>query len=105
MASITVSTQNSGNDLVVQTAPPNLRTRLRRILFGTIRNKIILPFLLLTLTVAMMGTFIVTRLIASKAQDRLTNQLLEVSRATSDSMVNWETAHLDILRLTVFAIG
>jgi len=104
MASITVSSQHSGNHLAVQAAP-NFRTRLRRLLFGTIRNKIIVPFLFLTLIVAMLGTFIVTRLIASKAQDRLTNQLLEASRATSDSLVNWETYHLDTLRLTVFAVG
>ncbi len=79
--------------------------RLRALLFGTIRNKIIIPFLFVTLIVTMLGTFIVTRLLATNAQDRLTNQLLEVSRATSDSMVNWEQYHLDTLRLTVFSIG
>lgn len=79
--------------------------RIRLLIFGTIRNKIIVPFLFLTLTVAMLGTFIVTRLVASNAQDRVTNQLLEVSRATSDSMVYWEQYHLDTLRLTAFSVG
>src|SRR5574341_1692387 len=71
----------------------------RSLLFGTIRNKIIVPFLFVTLVVTMLGTYIVTRLLATNAQDRLTNQLLEVSRATSDNMVKWEQNHLETLRL------
>src|SRR5574341_599724 len=77
----------------------------RSLLFGTIRNKIIVPFLFVTLVVTMLGTYIVTRMLATNAQDRLTNQLLEVSRATSDNMVKWEQNHLETLRLTVFAVG
>ncbi len=78
---------------------------VRTSFLSTIRNKIILPFLFLTLIVAMLGTYVVTRLVAASMQDRLTNQLLETSRAASDSVVDWEQRHLSILRQIVFTIG
>lgn len=81
------------------------RRRERPALFGTIRTKIILPFLVLTLIVTMLGTFVVTRLVAANAQDRLTNQLIESSRAASDNIVAWEAVQLDVLRLVVFTYG
>src|SRR5437762_988045 len=81
------------------------KSPIHRMFFGTIRNKIILPFVVVTLIVAILGTYVVTRLVAASAQDRLTNQLLELSRATNDSVVNWEQRHLDTLRLTVFTVG
>jgi signal transduction histidine kinase len=74
-------------------------------LLGTIRNKIILPFLLLTVLVAAVGTYVITRLVASSIQDRLTNQLIETSRAAGDSVVSWETYHLNVLRLAIFTVG
>lgn len=79
--------------------------RIYHALFGTIRNKIIVPFLLLTLLVTMLGTFVVTRLVASSVQDRLTTQLLETSRAAGDRVVAWERQQLDTLRLVVFTVG
>ncbi len=76
-----------------------------RLLFGTIRNKIVLPFLILTLLVTMLGTFVVTRLVAASIQDRMTTQLLETSRAAGDRIVAWEQSQIDVLRLVVFTIG
>jgi len=80
-------------------------TSLYRRIFGTIQNKIVLPFLLLTLGVTVLGTFVVTRLVAASLQDRLTTQLLETSRAASDSIVSLERHQLDVLRLVVFTVG
>src|SRR5688500_9056041 len=87
------------------TLPEGRRFNLHRLAFGTIQNKIVLPFLLLTLVVTMLGTFIVTRLVAANLQDRLTTQLLETSRAASDSVVARERNQLDLLRLFVFTVG
>jgi hypothetical protein len=81
------------------------RGGLYRLIFGTIRNKIILPFLILTLLVTALGTFVVTRLVAASIQDRLTTQLLETSRAAGDRIVAWERVQIDMLRLVVFTIG
>jgi signal transduction histidine kinase/HAMP domain-containing protein len=81
------------------------RRRSRAGLFSTIRGKIILPFLILTLIVTMLGTFVVIRLVAANAQDRLTNQLLGTSVAASDSIVDIEQKQLEVLRLVVFSRG
>lgn len=81
------------------------RDRISRLLFGSIRSQIILPFLVLTAVVAVIGTFVVTRLVAANVQDRLTTQLVDTSRAASDSLVDWERQHLDRLRLVVFTAG
>ena len=73
--------------------------------FNSILNKIVLPFLLLTLLVAVSGTFIVTRVLAANVQDRLTNQLIDTARAASDRIVLVEQQQLDSLRLAVFTRG
>ena len=73
--------------------------------FNSILNKIVLPFLLLTLLVAVSGTFIVTRVLAANVQDRLTNQLIDTARAASDRIVLAEQQQLDALRLAVFTRG
>lgn len=92
-------------DAMPDSPTPKRRFNFQRLAFGTIQNKIVLPFLLLTLLVTILGTFVVTRLVATNLQDRLTTQLLETSRAASDSIVAWERRHLEILRLVVFTAG
>src|SRR5688572_19329560 len=87
------------------TSPSKPGFSFQRLAFGTIQHKIVLPFLLLTLLVTILGTFVVTRLVATNLQDRLTTQLLEISRAASDSIVAWERDQLDLLRLGVFTAG
>jgi two-component system sensor histidine kinase ResE len=74
-------------------------------IFSSIRSKIILPYLILTILVAILGTFIVTRLIAGTLEERFTNQLLEASRVAGDGIVRLEDANLEILRLMAFTIG
>lgn len=39
----------------------------------SIQLKVILPFLILTVVVAMIGVYVVTRLVANNLSDRLTN--------------------------------
>ena len=50
----------------------------------SIRFKVILPYLLLTLIVAVTGAYVVTRLVSSSLSERLSNQLLEAGRVVSD---------------------
>jgi signal transduction histidine kinase len=50
----------------------------------SIRFKVILPYLLLTLFIAITGVYVVTRLVTSSLNERLTNQLLEAGRVVSD---------------------
>jgi signal transduction histidine kinase len=68
-----------------------------------LQYKIILPFLLLTLLVALAGSAVSFLLITGTAQERLNNQLAQAARATSDALVNQERANLVFLREVAFA--
>jgi signal transduction histidine kinase len=59
----------------------------------------------LTLILAAMGIFIVTRLVANSFEERLKNQLLEAGRVVSDEVVNRERFRLEIERVVVNTIG
>lgn len=60
----------------------------------SIRLKIALPFLLLTVVVSVIGVYVVTRLVTGTLTERLTNQLLEAGRVVSDSFVRQEGQHV-----------
>jgi hypothetical protein len=67
----------------------------------SIRGKIVFPYLLLTLVVAIAGAYIVTYLVASLLDERLTNQLLEAERVVSGELVRREINHLEAVRIVV----
>ncbi len=71
----------------------------------SIRFKVILPYLLLTLLVAVTGAFVVTRLVSNSLEERLSNQLLEAGRVVSDSMVREEIDQIQEARLIAFTRG
>jgi signal transduction histidine kinase len=73
--------------------------------FFNIRNKIIVPYLVITILVAAIGTYIVTRLVASSLQERLSNQLIESSYVATESFSRQEQKHLETLRLMTQASG
>ena len=70
-----------------------------------IRSKIILPYLILTLIVAAVGTYVVTSLVAGSLDERLTNHLLEAGRVVSDSLARQEISHLESARIVAFTQG
>jgi signal transduction histidine kinase len=71
----------------------------------SIRFKVILPYLLLTLIIAATGAFVVTRLVSNSLAERLRNQLIEAGRVVSDSMVRQEQKHVEALRLITYTQG
>lgn len=71
----------------------------------SIRLKVILPYLILTVVVAMIGVYVVTRLVANSLSDRLTNQLLEAGHVVSDSFVRQESDQVDTARSIAFYEG
>ncbi len=71
----------------------------------SIRAKLVVPYTLLSLATAMVGIFIVTRLVASSVRERFANQLVEASREASDGVVRREQFHLEQLRLIGFTRG
>lgn len=72
---------------------------------SNLRAKLIVPYVLLTLLIAMMGTYIVTRLVTSSIRERFINQMFEASRVAADGIVRQERDHLAELRLMIFAEG
>jgi len=71
----------------------------------SIRLKVILPYLILTVVVAVIGVYVVTRLVANNLSDRLTNQLLEAGRVVSDSFVRQESSHIETARSVAYYEG
>jgi signal transduction histidine kinase len=71
----------------------------------SIRLKVILPYLLLTVVVAVIGVYVVTRLVSTTMRERLTNQLLEAGRVVSDNFVRQEIQHVDTARSIAFTVG
>ncbi|NUQ85609.1 MAG: HAMP domain-containing protein [Anaerolineales bacterium] len=71
----------------------------------SIRFKVILPYLLLTLLVAVTGAYVVTRLVTNSLEERLSNQLFEAGRVVSDSMARREIDHFQDARLVAFTSG
>ena len=70
-----------------------------------IRWKIIAPYLLLTVMLAVAGTYIATRLVTGTLEERFNNQLAEAARVTSDSIVRRERKHLEVVRAISFTNG
>jgi signal transduction histidine kinase len=84
---------------------PGVYEQLRRFFLSSIRTKIILPYLVLTIVVAIIGVYVVTRLVASSLDERLSNQLLEAGRVVSDGMARREIEHLESARAIAFTVG
>jgi signal transduction histidine kinase len=70
-----------------------------------LRAKLIVPYVLLTMAIAMVGVFIVTSLVTSSIRERFVNQLFESSRVVADGIVRREKNHLEDLRLMAFMEG
>lgn len=71
----------------------------------SIRFKVILPYLLLTLVVAVTGAYVVTRLVARSLEERLSNQLLEAGRVVSDVLARQEVKQAESARLIAYTRG
>ncbi|MBN1303862.1 MAG: HAMP domain-containing protein [Anaerolineales bacterium] len=71
----------------------------------SIRVKVIFPYLILTLLVAVTGVYVVTRLVASSLGERLTNQLLESGRVVSDGLTRQEIKHVEVGRIVANTVG
>jgi signal transduction histidine kinase len=72
---------------------------------SSLRAKLIVPYALLTLVIALLGVFIITRLVAGSFQERFSNQLIEAGRVTADGIVRREQEHLENLRLLAYMQG
>lgn len=71
----------------------------------SIRLKVILPYFILTVVVAVIGVYVVTQLVANSLSERLSNQLLEAGRAVSDGFVLQENNHVETALSIAFYEG
>jgi signal transduction histidine kinase len=77
----------------------------QKVFVMSIRLKVILPYLFLTIIVSVIGVYVVTRLVSNTIQERLTNQLLEAGRVVSDSFVRQEVRHVETARIIAYTTG
>jgi signal transduction histidine kinase len=75
------------------------------ILTSKISNKIVLPYLVVVICVAIAMTFVTVRFTVGALQERLDNRLIEAGQATSDALVAIENQQLTQLRPMVFTQG
>lgn len=61
--------------------------------------RIVAPFLLLTLFVALVGTFVITTMMTRTVEERYANQLLDAGRVVAGRMVDLEQSRLESVRL------
>src|SRR5574342_1255811 len=65
----------------------------------SIRTKVTLPYVLLSMIIALGGGIIVTQVVVDSLEDRFTNQLIETRKLASELMVREENRLLETLRL------
>jgi putative nucleotidyltransferase with HDIG domain len=70
-----------------------------------IRWRIIAPYAVLTIILAVAGTYLVTQLVTDSFEERFNNQLAEASRVASDSLARRERKHLETVRSVAFTQG
>jgi signal transduction histidine kinase/HAMP domain-containing protein len=70
-----------------------------------IRFKIILPYALLTLMVAVIGIYLNTRLVAGSLEERFSRQLIEAGMTVADGLALREQAHFSNLNTIAFTEG
>jgi signal transduction histidine kinase len=73
--------------------------------FRGLQARLILPYLLLTMIIATVGTYVVIRLVTSSVRERIANHLIEASQVASEGIVRRENTQLDNLRSLVFTQG
>ena len=70
-----------------------------------IRFKITLPFLVLSLLIALAAAYIISQVVFDSLEERYTNQLIEAGKLSSEWMVREEDRLLGTLRLLSFSEG
>src|SRR3972149_1282588 len=73
--------------------------------FRHIRWKIVLPYALLTVLLAAVGSYVATHLVTGSLSERFDNQLAEAGRVAADTVVRKEREHLETVRAVSFTKG
>ncbi len=65
----------------------------------SLRTKLVAPYAILTLIIAMLGVYVITRLVSSSYEERFDNQLVEANVVAADGIVRLERKQLSVARL------
>ena len=68
----------------------------------SIRFKVIIPYVILTLVVAVIGVYVITQLVSVRQEERLRNQLREAGRIVSDEFSKQEKQNIEKARLIAY---
>jgi len=98
------SERPSVHEAAPRPAPLNWLTRLLLFL-PSLRAQLIVPYVLLTVLIAMLGTYIITQLVTASFRESFVNRLHEASRVAADGIVRRERVHLENLRVMAFTDG
>ncbi len=90
--------QSIESNPLISGAKPSFTTALPRV-WIPVSIKITVPYVILAVLLAAVGTYLGRQVILSTLDERLTNQLIEVGKLSSDRMVVEETQRLATLRL------
>jgi signal transduction histidine kinase len=73
-------------------------TRRYPILYS-LRTKLVAPYAILTLIIALLGVYVITRLVSSSYEERFSNQMVEANIVAADGIVRQEQKQLSAARL------
>src|ERR1051325_10961647 len=71
----------------------------------TIRMKITIPYLILSIILAVAAAYLITQLVVENVQERFNKQLFEAGKISSELIVSYETQLLETQRLLANAEG
>ncbi|MDM8528791.1 ATP-binding protein [Anaerolineales bacterium HSG24] len=77
----------------------------RRIIPSSIRFKIIIPYIIVTLAIASIGTYVVTWLVTDSIEERFINQLQAAGSVMTEAVVSQEQLRLDVSRMIANTAG
>ncbi|MGH2365024.1 MAG: adenylate/guanylate cyclase domain-containing protein [Chloroflexota bacterium] len=102
-----VSVPPSGAEVVPSDGAPRAQSgnRLSRFLTGRIDVKIIGPYMLVMLVLAVLATFVTLRLMTNQLTQRFQNQLVDAGKAANSTVLQVEQEQLQLLRLMAATNG
>lgn len=83
----------------------DLKGIARSLRISGLQSQLIVPYVILTLLLAFIGIFIITRLVVFSKTDAFANRMAETSRVAGDNIVRHERNQLDELRRMIWTEG
>ncbi len=83
----------------------DIQKKVHSLRFYGLQSQLIVPYVILTLLLAFIGIFIITRLVVFSETDAFVNRMAEASRVAGDNIVRHERDQLEQMRLMIWTEG